>query len=71
MDVTVKGFALASFGLTDSTHISGLGLETRGFVWPCQTWWIMPTGVTTSWTQPAGVSTIWIGSSNVIYGETC
>lgn len=38
-DVVIAGNALNSFGLTAFNTIAGLGLNTFGFLWPCDAIW--------------------------------
>jgi hypothetical protein len=55
-DVTVKGYVLETFGLTDRNTIDGIGLNTFGFVWPCDNIWFQPyysnlsLSISTTWT---------------------
>lgn len=66
-DVTVKGVALSTVGLTEGNTIDGLGLVTNGLIWDCQNIWYGPytslgaTLITTNWTLCAGttVTTNW------------
>lgn len=63
-DVTIVGQALESFGFTANDTIAGIGLNSFGFLWPCDAIWSPcdPT-ITTTWT-----SCIASGSTNV---EVC
>ncbi len=58
-DVVVVGRALNDFGFSAFNTIEGLGLNTRGFLWPC-------TGI---W-QPSDspITTVWV--SSVVAGNT-
>lgn len=50
IDVTIKGQALNSFGLTANDTIAGLGLNTFGFLWPCDAIWTdCEAAITTTW----------------------
>jgi hypothetical protein len=52
LDVTVKGQALNSQGLTANDTISGVGLNTFGFLWPCADLWTnYYENVSTTWTS--------------------
>jgi len=70
-DVTVRGSALLDYGLTEWQAVEGLGLLTKGLIWPCTSIWYGPlmstgaTAVTTSWSLMASVSTSWteVGAS--------
>lgn len=63
LDVTIKGQALNSFGLTASDTISGLGLNTFGFLWACADIWSPDDPVvSTNWTTCTG---------SVVDVETC
>lgn len=62
-DVIVVGQALETQGQDAFLTQSGLGLCTRGFLWPCSAIW-----------QPSDsvITTIWVPASvNVITTETC
>lgn len=49
-DVTIKGTALQSFGFTAENTIAGIGLNTFGFLWPCDGIWSPGQAtVTTTW----------------------
>ena len=51
-DVTVKGHALETLGLTAENTVEGLGLVTYGFIWPCAgIWGPGDDVVTTAWTD--------------------
>ena len=66
-DVTVKGMALETKGLTEWNTYDGFALLTQGLIYGCQNIWFGPwtsTGATvigTNWTLCAGttVSTSW------------
>lgn len=53
-DVRVVGEALNDFGLEAFNTIAGLGLNTFGFLWPCESIWA-PTdeAIVTIWTDCA------------------
>ncbi len=52
IDVTIKGMALNSFGLTANSTIAGVGLNTFGFLWPCDAiWYPADENVTTTWVE--------------------
>lgn len=55
--VLLEGQALNSFGFTAYNTISGLGLNTFGFLWPdSEIWnpWVTEDSVTTTWTECSG-----------------
>ena len=57
LDVTVKGQALNSFGFTAENTIAGLGLNTWGYLWPCQAIWSPGDySITTTWVDCIGNS---------------
>jgi hypothetical protein len=58
LDNVILGNALNSFGFTGNQTISGIGLITFGFLWPCSAIW-MPTdsALVTTWV-PASVPVI-------------
>lgn len=64
-DVTVKGVALSTVGLTEWNSIDGLGLVTKGLIWGCQNIWYGPwtstgaTQIATSWSLMASPVTNW------------
>lgn len=60
MDVKVVGTALNSEGfIGDQWSISGVGLNTFGFLWPCaDIWTSSETRITTTWTAVMGASTV-------------
>jgi hypothetical protein len=63
-DVTVRGVALSTIGLTEWNTFDGLGLLTRGLIWECPNIWYGPytsTGstISTNWSLSAAVSTNW------------
>jgi hypothetical protein len=65
IDVVIKGQALNSFGLTANDTISGVGLNTFGFLWPCaDIWYPADENVTTTWSE----CTLDSGSTEI---ETC
>lgn len=52
VDAKIEGQALNSFGLTADNTISGLGLNTFGFLWGCQEIWSPADEPTsTTWTD--------------------
>lgn len=54
-DVIVVGQALESGGFTAFNTIAGLGLVTRGFLWPCDgIWQPSDSPITTTWV-PASI----------------
>jgi len=85
IDVVIKGTALESFGFTAEKTISGVGLNTFGFLWPCpDIWGPAVDGVTTSWgavyapvttswgaSVYAGVTTIWASAYGASTVEGC
>lgn len=63
IDATVKGQALNSIGFTAEDTIAGLGLNSFGFLWPCDAIWSPCCDtVVTTWTN------VQTGSESV---ETC
>lgn len=62
VDVTIQGQALNSMGLTANNTIAGLGLNTFGFLWPCDGIW-----------QPsdASITTAWVSCSSPSSVEVC
>ena len=51
-DIIIVGTALNSFGLTGKNTISGLGLNTFGFLWDCaDIWGPAYDTVVTTWTN--------------------
>lgn len=58
LDVIVTGRALNSFGFTSYNTIAGLGLNTFGFLWPCDGIWdTAEQSVTTTWVTVPGYYT--------------
>jgi hypothetical protein len=56
-DVRVVGMALNDFGFEAFNTIAGLGLNTFGFLWPCDGVWAPADEfVVTVWTGCAGAS---------------
>ncbi len=50
LDVTVQGQALNDFGFEALNTIAGLGLNTFGFLWPCDAIWSSAQdAITTTW----------------------
>lgn len=50
LDVTIKGMALEDFGFIAEGAISGVGLNTFGFLWPCNEIWApCDAPITTTW----------------------
>lgn len=39
VDVVIVGVALETFGFTANNTVAGIGLLTRGFLWPCDGIW--------------------------------
>lgn len=62
VDVTIQGQALNSFGLTAHNTISGVGLNTFGFLWPCSDIWS---------TSEAAITTTWVSSIDASTVEVC
>ena len=58
-DVVVVGTALDTRGFTANNTIAGLGLNTFGFLWPCDGIW-MPSDnpITTAWVAASVPSSI-------------
>lgn len=55
VDVVVIGTALNTHGFIGNNTISGLGLNTFGFLWPCTGIWTPSDGaITTTWV-PASI----------------
>lgn len=52
IDVTVVGNALESEGFVGANYaMAGLGLNTFGFLWPCDAIWVdTESAITTTWT---------------------
>lgn len=51
LDVVILGMALNDFGLSANNTIAGLGLNTFGFLWPCDAIWSPADHViSTTWT---------------------
>lgn len=75
-DVTIKGVALSTNGLTAWDTYDPFGLMTDGLVWSCHNVWFGPfnttgtTLVTTSWSLVAAVSTSWTLSSGATVSTT-
>lgn len=52
LDVTIQGQALNDFGFEALGTIAGLGLNTFGFLWPCDAIWVnSESSITTTWTN--------------------
>lgn len=52
LDVTIVGMALNDFGISANNTIAGVGLNTFGFLWPCDGIWnTAEEAVTTTWTS--------------------
>lgn len=63
-DVVVVGQALNNFGFEALNTIAGIGLNTRGFLWPCDGIW-QPT-------DDASLVTTWIAPTPAVNNtETC
>lgn len=57
LDVKIEGQALNDQGFTVDKAISGVGLNTFGFLWPCADIWSNAfDSVTTGWTACISVS---------------
>lgn len=68
-DVTVKGVALETKGLTEWDTIDGLGLLTYGLIWGCQNIWYpgckpCEYATLTTWTL-----SVYAGATTVIWTE--
>lgn len=65
VDVVVSGVALNAEGFIGLNYSqAGLGLNTFGFLWPCDGIWVnMELPITTTWTECSGT-----GSATI---ETC
>lgn len=51
VDVVIKSQALNSDGFTADNTVEGLGLNTFGFLWPCEGIWApFDPNITTAWT---------------------
>ena len=56
-DVVISGQALNDQGFVGFNTVSGVGLMTFGFVWPCQgIWGVADNPVTTTWVECVGYS---------------
>lgn len=69
-DVVILGSALDTWGFEGNLTIAGLGLNTKGFLWPCAGIW-QPSddsSLTTTWTGsiPLVLVTNWISSDSPI-----
>lgn len=64
-DLTVYGEALSDFGLAQIDAIAGIGLLTRGLVWPCpQIWFDGAPSITSTWNNSSGPTlSTWTASS--------
>lgn len=86
VDAVIKGAALESFGFTSDKTIAGLGLNTFGFLWPCDgIWGPAIDGVSTTWGASvypvvatawgasvyAGVTTVWAAAFGASTVEVC
>lgn len=75
-DVTIKGMALSTDGLTSWDTYEGVGLLTYGFVWPCPGIWYGPyttpgtTLIQTTWASVSLVSTSWTLSPGATVSTT-
>jgi hypothetical protein len=59
VDVVVLGTALETRGLIGNNTVSGVGLNTLGFLWPCDGIWIpSDSPITTVWTSSNQASTV-------------
>lgn len=64
-DLTVYGEALSDFGFMQVSAIAGIGLVTRGLVWPCpQIWFAGATTISSTWNNSASATlTSWANSA--------
>lgn len=63
VDVIVVGTALNDFGFQANDAIEGLGLNTFGFLWPCNGIWAP---------QNRAISTTWVAiQTSKVTSETC
>lgn len=54
VDVTIQGMALNDRGFEALNTVEGLGLNTFGFLWPCEGIWApAQVSITTTWTNCA------------------
>lgn len=57
-DVVVAGTALNTIGFEAFNTIAGLGLNSRGFLWPCDgIWEPSDSPITTTWTSSQTAAT--------------
>lgn len=62
VDTLVVGTALDTQGFTAFNTVEGLGLNTFGFLWPCEGIWGPSDG---------SITTIWVSSINPANIEVC
>ncbi len=59
VDVTIQGIALNDYGLSANNTIAGLGLNTWGFLWPCDSIWsTAESAITTTWVSCSSPGTV-------------
>lgn len=59
VDVVIVGQALTDFGFTAYKTIQGVGLNTFGFLWPCDGIWdVAQDPRTTTWVSSLDTSTV-------------
>lgn len=64
LDIVVMGLALDDFGFIANNTVSGIGLNTFGFLWGCSEIW-EPS-------DDAALTTTWVPASvSVLNTETC
>lgn len=56
-DVKIVGMALNDFGLSAYNTVEGLGLNTFGFLWPCNGIWAPGDEI---------ISTSWVGCTSAV-----
>lgn len=57
IDAVIKGMALNDMGFTAENTVEGLGLNTFGFLWPCDgIWQPTDTALTTTWIGCGGAT---------------
>jgi hypothetical protein len=62
VQVKIGGQALNSFGLTNDDSVSGVGLNTFGFLWASEDIWTPTVGT---------ITTTWVRCDNCTEGEDC
>jgi hypothetical protein len=59
VDVTIQGMALNNHGISANNTVEGLGLNTFGFLWPCDgIWGPAESAISTTWTSFQGSSSV-------------